>query len=641
MNGAPSVRRIVLFKQGLAHIDRRGSVGGGFDLLFDRAELGEVLRSLTVWIERGDGHVTALAFDAPEDPDAALAGRKLRFEQGTTLRGMLQATRGRRVRIESSEGTAEGELLGFEESTSSHGARRWLLLRTGLGQIGVFDLAAIRTLDFGDGPVRGSFDLFVDRSRASARGDARTVHVALDKPAEDVRVLYVVPATPFVISYRLACNASDARLFAFALVHNPLEEDLDRVELVLSTKSTTQGSSSHHGSATGRSHDIIKPDRGRRRVSGQPHTVRAPVPISPAVQVITSGKTLPPKTSERTVESNEVVSTSGDVEIPTGGLEAAEWRASEPISLRRRSAAMVPICATTVAIRKERHFRDATSEHPDLMVCFDNQTATMLEEGRCAVYDLGRYLGETTLPHTTPGGSVQLTFSKDSFVRRSRTTHKTSFLGSLEFRADGIDEHEAFEERQFVTIRSDHSIGIEVVLDFARLEGRTVTAEGQKPISETGTAVSFRLHVPAGGEATLNVCESWKQARRVPFEGLEQAQIENWRRAGLLRTEQYDALLSAVQGWEEARHADAQWSRLEREMLDLFSRQSKVTDQLAVLREGGTEGMLRTRFVSELESAQQRILAIDAEMQTLRARAAEGRKIAQQLMMAGVGKATV
>jgi hypothetical protein len=235
MSAAPSVRRIVLFKQGLAHVERRGSVPGGFDLLFDRAELGEVLRSLTVWIERGNGHVTALAFDAPEDPDAALAGRKLRFEQGATLRGMLHVTRGRRVRVESTEGSAEGELLGFEESSNSQSGRRWLLLRTGLGQIAVFDLAAIRTLDFGDGAVRGNLDLFVDRSRASARGDARTVHVALDGPCDDVRVLYVVPSTPFVVSYRVACNAADARFFAFALVHNPLEEDLDRVELVMST----------------------------------------------------------------------------------------------------------------------------------------------------------------------------------------------------------------------------------------------------------------------------------------------------------------------------------------------------------------------------------------------------------------------
>lgn len=632
MSAAPTVRRIVLFKQGFAHIERRGSVVGDFDLLFDRTELGEVLRSLTVWIERGNGHVTALAFDAPEDPDAALAGRKLRFEQGATLRGMLQATRGRQVRVESAEGSAEGELLGFEESSGPQGARRWLLLRTGLGKIAVFDLTSIRSLDFGDGAIRSNLDMFVDRSRASARGDGRTVHVSLDGPADDVRVLYIVPSAPFVISYRIACNASDARFFAFALVHNPLEEDLDRAEFLLSTKSPLQASASPQGPAPTRTNDLLRPERVRRRASGQPNTVRAPLPIAPPVQVITTGKTLPPKTSERQSDSNDSHVSVNELDTqPQAQVEPVEWRVNEPVSIRRRGAAMVPINACTISIRKERVFRDATSVNPDLMVCFDNPTSSVLEEGRCAMYDLGRYFGETTLPQTAPGASVQLTFAKDPGIRRTRTTNKTSFLGLVDFKSEGIEEQEASEERQFVTIRSDHPVDIDVVVDIACSEGRTIRAEGQTPVVETPTLVSYCVRVPSMGEATLHVCESWKQTRRIPYENLDLSQVENWRRAGLVRAEQYEALTGMLRAWEDARHADAQWTRLEREMLDLFSRQSKVTDQLGVLREGGPEGLLRMRFVSELDSAQHRILAIDAEMQTLRAKASEHRETAQRL----------
>lgn len=633
MNVAPAVRRIVLFKQGFAHIERRGSVPGGFDLLFDRNELGEVLRSLTVWIERGDGHVTALAFDAPEDPDATLAGRKLRFEQGSTLRGMLHAARGRRVRVESPEGSTEGELLGFEESTGAQGARRWLVLRTGIGKISVFDLASIRSLDFPEGAVRSNLDLFVDRSRAAARGDGRSVHVALDGPADDVRVLYVVPSVPFVISYRVACNVSDARFFAFALVNNPLDEDLDRVEVLLSTKAPTNVGHSHQGPGAFRGNELVKPERVRRRASGQPNTVRAPVPGAPAVHVITTGKTLPPKTSERSVDSNDSTVGLNDADAASGSLpEPSEWRVTETVSIRRRSAAMVPVCANTVSIRKERVFRDATSVHPDLLVCFDNSTTSVLEEGRCAVYDLGRYLGETTLPQTSPGASVQLTFTKDPFVRRSRTTQKTSFVASIDLRAEGIEEQESFEERQVVTLRSDHQVAVDVLVDFPRLEGRTITAEGLRPLAETGSHASYRVSVPAGGEATLNVCEAWKQTRKIPYDAMELGQIENWRRVGLLRPEQYESLSNMLRSWEDARAADALWTRLEREMLDLFSRQSKITDQLGVLREGGPEGLLRMRFVSELDNAQHRILAIDEEMQTLRARAAEQRKAAQAVL---------
>jgi hypothetical protein len=53
---------------------------------------------------------------------------------------------------------------------------------------------------------------------------------------------------------------------------------------------------------------------------------------------------------------------------------------------------------------------------------------------------------------------------------------------------------------------------------------------------------------------------------------------------------------------------------------------------IGVLRDSGPEGMLRMRFVSELDNAQHRILAIDEEMQKLRARAAEHRQTAQQVL---------
>lgn len=227
---------------------------------------------------------------------------------------------------------------------------------------------------------------------------------------------------------------------------------------------------------------------------------------------------------------------------------------------------------------------------------------------------------------------MQLTFTKDPFVRRSRTTQKTSFVGSIDLRAEGIEEQESFEERQFVTLRSDHQVAVDVLIDIPRLDGRTITAEGLRPLSETGPLASFRVSVPAGGEATLHVCEAWKQARKIPYDAMEPGQIEGWRRAGLLRSDQHEALSNILRSWEEARSADAQWTRLEREMLDLFSRQSKITDQLGVLREGGPEGMLRMRFVSELDNAQHRILAIDEEMQTLRARASEHRKAAQAML---------
>src|SRR4029079_4020248 len=128
------------------------------------------------------------------------------------------ASRGRRVRVAGSDGPIEGEVLGFEEATGGQGPRRWLLLRTEAGKIEVVDLASLRMIELADPALQGSLDVLVNRGRASAGGDGRAVRVGLEGPVEDVRVLYVVPAAPFQISYRLALAGGEARLFAFALV---------------------------------------------------------------------------------------------------------------------------------------------------------------------------------------------------------------------------------------------------------------------------------------------------------------------------------------------------------------------------------------------------------------------------------------
>jgi hypothetical protein len=82
----------------------------------------------------------------------------------------------------------------------------------GAGRLATVDVSTIRALDFPKSAVRNNLDLFMDRSRASARGEGRSVQVALDGPADDVRVLYVVPSAPFVISYRVTWRTPDFRL---------------------------------------------------------------------------------------------------------------------------------------------------------------------------------------------------------------------------------------------------------------------------------------------------------------------------------------------------------------------------------------------------------------------------------------------
>ena len=56
---------MVLFKHGVAYLERSGAADGPFELSFRIDEMNDVLKSLAVWVARGDATVGAIAFDKP------------------------------------------------------------------------------------------------------------------------------------------------------------------------------------------------------------------------------------------------------------------------------------------------------------------------------------------------------------------------------------------------------------------------------------------------------------------------------------------------------------------------------------------------------------------------------------------------
>jgi hypothetical protein len=114
MTASPRATRMVLFKHGVAYLERSGPAEGSFELSFKRDEMNDVLKSLAVWVARGDATVGALGFDKPEDPEKALEERRLSHPWDRTLAGVLGAARGRRVGVEVDGASHEGEVVGAE-----------------------------------------------------------------------------------------------------------------------------------------------------------------------------------------------------------------------------------------------------------------------------------------------------------------------------------------------------------------------------------------------------------------------------------------------------------------------------------------------------------------------------------------------
>ena len=209
MSRVPKVTRLVLFKHGVAYLERSGPASGPFELSFKKDDMNDVLKSLSVWVADGDAKVGAVGFEKPEDPERALEQRKLSFGHGAALAGLLWSLRGRRVAIEAAGRRAEGEVIGTEHKPGKDGDEvRSLALRTGEGAIAVVDLAGVSSVELLEEPSRADVAFVIDRSRAVGAGENRTVKVDLRGAARDLRVSYVVPAPTW---RRAPCRRRRAR----------------------------------------------------------------------------------------------------------------------------------------------------------------------------------------------------------------------------------------------------------------------------------------------------------------------------------------------------------------------------------------------------------------------------------------------
>ena len=637
MSTGPRATRMVMFKHGVAYLERGGPAEGSFELSFKRDEMNDVLKSLTVWVARGDARVGALAFEKPEDPEKALEERRLNHAFTGTLGGLLATARGRRVLVEAPGGSREGEVVGAEVSKGPHGEeRRVLVLRTSDADLVTIDFAELRAVKLLDASSRADLSFFLDRRRAATSGENRTVRVSVTGRAEDLRVSYVIPAPTWRVSYRLARGATDTVLMAWGIVHNPADEDLEDIDLTLTT-----------GQPVSFTIDLYNPRNVQRAVVEETSRALASAPTSfeharggggaaPPMPAMAPAFGLPPPPPAPQAAAPARMMGGSMEEHGEGAAsyedrgELFEYRVAEKVSLKRGSSAMVPLLGTRVDARKERIWRDGSPPAPDLVLSFKNATGAVLEEGPAVIYDEDVYAGEAMVPYSARGSEVKLAFAKDLGVRCKRASTSKTLVTGVRLTDGFLAEEQRREEHHELSAESDHAEPVDVVLELPKRTGRTLSTEHASAFEETSSFRRFRVTVPPHGKATLLVVEQWHESQRYEYARVAQTNIAWWLAHRFLDQATFAALAEVIAAQAEAQELDARRARVEREQAEAYTKQTKLSEQLKVLKEGGPEGELRLRYVKELQGEQDKVNACETETRALRDGAERARKLADE-----------
>ncbi|MET0626047.1 MAG: carboxypeptidase regulatory-like domain-containing protein [Pyrinomonadaceae bacterium] len=243
------IRRVILYSNGVAYIERRGTVTGHaeVDLSFKQSQVDDVLKSMVV-LDLGRGRVGAVSYNSSAPPSARMADIPFSISPATAgasggLAGVLGQLQGARVAVTTSSGrTASGSVLTVEERrappsdpqkapTVTHA----LVIASEGGELQSFDLAEVRGVRLLDEGTRRDVGAFAAASARARRRDAKTITVTSDGAgAREMLVSYTVAAPIWKTTYRVVLDAENKPFFqGWAIVDNVSDEDWTDVQLSL------------------------------------------------------------------------------------------------------------------------------------------------------------------------------------------------------------------------------------------------------------------------------------------------------------------------------------------------------------------------------------------------------------------------
>jgi hypothetical protein len=637
------VREMVLYKHGVGFFVRQGEVEGvEATLTFRAEEVNDILKSLAVF-DRAGGQVYGVHYQTPMDRAHRLANTSIHLGNDTSITQLLQQLRGRQVTLvvedsKNKQFTYTGRIIGTEKHnivTVGAPAQKWFVsLMTSDGANHIFPFDSIRQFTIKDDQSKQDLTYFLDTSMSE--DNRRSVTVRMSEGHHELVVNYVAPSPTWRVSYRLVAESDDdgntgkALLQGWGLFDNRLEEDLDDVKVTLVA-----------GQPISFIYDLYESKIPERPlIKDEARVVEAPVEYKAekrASMRMTKGRDIErgaggamdiPAWLSDTADGDDfetLHSSMGDLELSTAvSTEAVEtgetfqYRVTTPVTVKRGESALVPILSHTVNYARELLYNQAKlADHPVASLRFENQTGLTLERGPVTLVEDGDYKGEAIIAFTKDKNPVYVPYAVELGV-----TVKEDFLITQELRSLSIDG-ELTTQQMYEIYRTTYAIENSTETD------KVITIEAPKQDKndlfdtlepDAETLRERRWRVPVSANQTI---EFTRKERRMNWRSRNIRQLRYLDLERYLENEYIDnalvddlrGILDAVQSIQDM---NQQIKELEQERQSLYEKQDQLRKNMGSLGSSGKEGTLRQRVVDQLEASQDRLEAIDIEIEELK-----------------------
>lgn len=236
-----SVRKVVLYKNGMGYFEHLGVVQGKqeVEIVLPSTQLNDVLKSLTV-IDLGNGQVAGVTYDSTAPLSRRLAELPITLGPNQGLVSFLNQIRGSEVEIRAPGGVVAGKMMGAEmrrkqvDSTSVVEAIE-VAVFTPQGEVRTVELASAEALKIVERELARDVSRYLELLDSAHQRDVRRLRIhTVGSGNRELYVSYTSEAPIWKTTYRIVLDDKQKPLLqGWAIVDNTTPMDWVDVDLSL------------------------------------------------------------------------------------------------------------------------------------------------------------------------------------------------------------------------------------------------------------------------------------------------------------------------------------------------------------------------------------------------------------------------
>lgn len=664
------IRRVILYSNGVAYIERRGLVGGHaeINLSFKQSQVDDVLKSMVV-LDLGKGRIGAVSYNSSAPSSARMADIPFSIAAGTNsansggLAAVLSQLQGARVVVATATRSAAGSILTVEERRSQIDANKPPLITHALvissesGELLSFDLSEVRSVKLVDEGTRRDLNEFASAAASARRRDAKTIVVTSDGAgSREMLVSYTIAAPIWKTTYRVVLDQAGKPFFqGWAIVDNVGEEDWNNVSLSLISGTPVsfiqpiqqpfyryrpivpmppdlrlepqvyepgEVGGVDTGAAGGRANRVdaagmISTNNfanfQQRQTLNLPMNSRNTVndlAFAPGV----AGAPPPPTTTL----SDAMTAPDSSVATAATGNEVGdlfEYKIDQPVTVPHDRSALIPIVQSRMDGERVSIYNEAVRrDRPMGGMLLKNTSALTLEGGSMTIIDGDAYAGEALMERLKPAEQRLISFALDLgtlVVVRNKEDRAPTFLVRV---VNGIFQaHYHQTSKKIYTLTNQTDKPRTVFIEHPVRPDWTLTDDTPKPDGKSARYYRFRVPLEPHQTAEIPVTEHRAFVDSYVLQNFTRQDLEVFIARGYLDAPTRAALEKLIDIKTRMATSEARLQAINNEVTEIAADQARLRENIKALSATAEARQLITRYVAKADTQESRLEQLEKD----------------------------